>query len=131
MRLNRFPLFGILFLVMLPKLSDAGAQMTYLLNVNFRCENGQTTQGQSVYVVGDRPEIGGWDTAKAFRLAPSAYPVWTGTVQFKGANPGDVVEWKCIIREENSPFTVLTWQPGANNKVTLAFTPPPTGIGKF
>jgi len=125
------PLLGILLSAWLPVASDAGVQMTYMLNVKFRCDNGNTVPGYSVYVVGGRAEIGNWDVTKAVKLSPTAYPTWTGTVRFTGANPGDSLEWKCIIRNENNPSDVQTWQPGANNQVTMAFMPEPESTGKF
>ncbi|RON50010.1 carbohydrate-binding protein [Pseudomonas frederiksbergensis] len=122
---------GVFLLAMLPVLRDApGAQFTYLLKVDFQCNNGITTPGYSVYVAGARPELGNWDPAKAAKLAPGAYPTWAGTVNFQGANPGDEVEWKCIVRNENDP-TDVKWQPDPNNKVTMAFSPVPKSVGAF
>lgn len=125
---------GVLLLVMLPILGDApavaGVQWTYLrLEVDFQCNNGLTTKGYSVYVVGAPEELGGWDPAKAVKLDPAPYPTWTGKVGFKGAKPGDVVEWKCIVLKEDD-LTVLKWQPGPdNNKVKMAFSPVPKSVG--
>lgn len=133
---NRYLLpLGLLLLAMLPVLGDApavaGAQWTYLrLEVDFQCNNGVTTQGYSVYVVGAHPDLGVWDPAKAVKLDPTPHPTWTGKVGFKGAKPGDVVEWKCIVRKENDPKDV-TWQPDPNNKVKLDFSPVPKSVGTF
>ncbi|SEM44625.1 Starch binding domain-containing protein [Pseudomonas sp. ok272] len=130
-RVRYFLSLGALLLAMLSVPSQAqDVQLTYLLNVSFRCENGVTTQGYSVYVVGARAELGDWDPAKAVRLTPSAYPTWTGQVRFIDVNPGVVVEWKCIVRSESNPSDVK-WQPDPNNKVTMAFTPEPVATGRF
>ncbi|RIJ11424.1 carbohydrate-binding protein [Pseudomonas sp. 91RF] len=122
---------GVLLLAMLSLIGNAQSTVTftYFLPVDFQCNNGVTTPGYSVYVVGARPELGAWDVTKAVKLAPSAYPAWTGSIKFTGANPGDVVEWKCIIRNETNPNDVQKWQAGANNQVTLAFKPTPTSVG--
>jgi predicted alpha/beta superfamily hydrolase len=47
--------------------------------VNFEL-NRTTSFGQSVFVVGDLPELGSNSTALAVKLSPAAYPVWRGTV---------------------------------------------------
>lgn len=40
----------------------------------------QTVVGQSVYVVGDLPELGANDVRRAVKLEPSAYPLWRATI---------------------------------------------------
>lgn len=42
--------------------------------------NKTTTPGQSVFVVGDLPELGGNSTASAIKLSPDAYPIWRATI---------------------------------------------------
>jgi len=60
-------------------------------SVYFACENGTTHQGQSVFVVGSIPELGGWDPTRALKLEPNVYyqyiadgrrgtPTWTRVV---------------------------------------------------
>ena len=34
--------------------------------------------GQSVYVVGSIPQLGGWNVANAIKLDPNVSPTWTG-----------------------------------------------------
>ncbi len=86
--------------------------------VNFRCENGVTQLGDSVYAVGNSADLGNWNAASAVRLTDtSAYPTWKGTLQLPA---NQALEWKCIIRNEANPSQVKQWQPGANNKVTTA-----------
>ena len=117
---------------MLPVVADAGATWTYLsLEANFRCDNGTTQPGYSVYAVGDRPELGSGDTAYAVRLSPSPYPTWSGKIKFSNAKPGDIVKWKCIVRNENPPYDVASVQPAADNQLTLAFSNTLTTTGKF
>ncbi len=42
--------------------------------------NQTTTFGQSVFVLGDLPELGGNDLRFSVKLEPSAYPIWKATV---------------------------------------------------
>lgn len=91
---------------------------------NFTCNNGTTTNGQSVYVVGNVPGLGLWSPGSAVKLSATSYPTWTGTIS--GLPPNTAIEWKCIKRQEaNYPATADTYQGGANN----AFTTPATGYG--
>lgn len=86
--------------------------------VHFRCANGHTQPGDSVYVVGSSPELGQWDPARAVRLTDtSEYPAWQDSIPLP---PGLVLEWKCIIRSEQDPQQVKSWQPDPNNRLTVA-----------
>ncbi len=79
----------------------------------FVCENGETTWGTSVYVVGNVPELGSWDPLGARILLPDGpYPTWTGNIE--GLPTDERIEWKCIKRQE-SDRTVIQWEPGSNN----------------
>ncbi|MFG1958211.1 TIM-barrel domain-containing protein [Nonomuraea sp. NPDC049028] len=99
-------------------LGQAPASMT------FRCDNGTTTTGQSVYAVGSVPQLGGWSVAGAVKLSPTAYPTWTGTIG--KLPPNTSIEWKCVKRQEtNFPDTADQWQPGGNT----TFTSPASGTG--
>ncbi|MDR2975660.1 MAG: DUF5110 domain-containing protein [Propionibacteriaceae bacterium] len=84
------------------------------VQARFTCENGNTTFGQSVYVVGSAPQLGNWSAASAVKLEPSAYPTWTGVIE--GLPPSSAIEWKCVKRGETGfPDTVDAWEPGGNN----------------
>jgi alpha-glucosidase (family GH31 glycosyl hydrolase) len=83
----------------------------------FVCRNGNTVWGQSVYAVGNVPELGGWNPAAAVKLDPTAYPTWTGTVH--NLPPETDVEWKCIKRPEGA-LQPVDWEPGANTVFTSA-----------
>lgn len=86
------------------------------LPVTFRCDNGTTTPGQSVYVVGSSKELGQWDPARAVLLKPSPYPTWTGSID---VSPAFAVEWKCVVRNETTG-AVSAWEPGDNNRMVPA-----------
>lgn len=116
---------GVFLLAMLPVFRDAlGVTWEPLKDeVEFQCDNGNTVPGYSVYVVGNHPELGNWDPAKAVKLDPKPAPnnsTWTGKVLFPGTDDGKNEEWKCIVRKENDP-TDVKWQPGPNNTVKLVF----------
>jgi alpha-glucosidase (family GH31 glycosyl hydrolase) len=105
---------------------DVGESKTFEVNLEalpdrvsqtFVCRNGNTASGQSVYVVGNTPELGSWNPAEAVKLDPTAYPTWTGTIH--NLAPETAIEWKCIKRPEGAPQPV-DWEPGANNAFTSA-----------
>jgi alpha-glucosidase len=81
-------------------------------SANFVCDNGTTTLGESVYVVGSVARLGNWDAAQAVKLDPTAYPRWTGTIANLPA--GTAIDWKCVKRPEATP-SPAQWEPGANN----------------
>lgn len=90
-------------------------------SADFVCDNGTTTTGQSVYAVGNVPELGSWSPASAVRLDPTNYPTWSGTID--NLPPSTNIEWKCIKRQEdNYPDTADEWEPGSNNAITTVST---------
>ena len=86
-------------------------------SVSFTCNNGFTTMGTSVYVVGNIPQLGNWSPSSAVKLDPTSYPTWTGSIDLPD---NQVVEWKCIKRLESGGGT--QWQPGANNQLGASAT---------
>lgn len=66
----------------------------------------ETRFGQSVRVVGNCPELGNWDPAKAPALTtdPSKYPMWFGSIQCQAP-----VEYKFVIFDE---FQGAVWEEG-------------------
>ncbi len=75
----------------------------------FVCNNGTTTWGQSVYVVGNITALGNWAPAGGVKLNPDGpYPTWTGIIPVP---PNTAVQWKCIKRPENAD-NPIGWQPG-------------------
>ncbi len=83
----------------------------------FQCSNGTTTYGQSVFAVGNIPQLGAWSPAEAAKLDAASYPTWTRVID--DLPPNTVVEWKCIKRADAGyAATVDQWQAGANNVYT-------------
>jgi hypothetical protein len=101
-------------------------------SVNFVCDNGFTTPGESIYVSGSIDALGNWNPAKAVKLEPNIYyeyikradnglpgptkPVWTGVIN--DLPPNTSFEWKCIRRQENDPNQVQWQSSDENNKKT-------------
>lgn len=84
------------------------------VTAQFTCSNGSTYFGQSVYAIGNVPELGNWNTASAIKLDPANYPTWTATIDLPSNTS---VEWKCLKRDENNPNSGIVWQTGSNNSV--------------
>ncbi len=82
------------------------------VKVTFTCNQGYTYFGQSVYVVGNLAELGGWDPANAVILNPSSYPTWSNQITLPSNTD---VEWKCLKRDETDPNSGVQWQAGSNN----------------
>jgi alpha-glucosidase len=94
------------------------------VSLDFVCQDGTTVPGQSVYAVGNVPQLGEWSPASAVKLEPTSYPTWTGTIG--NLPPSTAVEWKCIKRQETGyPDVADAWQPGSNTAVTT----PSSGSG--
>lgn len=86
----------------------------------FICYNGVTVPGQSVYVVGNIPELGNWDPGKAVKLDVTD-KYWTRTIT--NLPPSTRIEWKCIKRPDSAASPVV-WQDATNSSI---FTSPPAG----
>jgi alpha-amylase len=69
--------------------------------------NATTVWGENVFVEGNRPELGNWDTNSGVALSSATYPVWRGTVSLP---PNTTFEYKYI--EKNGGEVV--WESGAN-----------------
>jgi hypothetical protein len=88
-------------------------------SVKFQVDGATTSWGQNVYVIGDAPEIGAWNTARAVKLAPTAYPTWTGSVTFA---QNTAVSFK-FVKIDGAGNVV--WESGANR----AYTTPAAASG--
>ena len=83
-------------------------------DVHFYVNNATTYWGQNVYVVGNVPELGNWNTSSAVLLSPNNYPTWDGTVNMSG---GTAVEYKFIKMDGSG---AVTWQSGGNQTLTTS-----------
>ncbi|MFR9774789.1 carbohydrate-binding module family 20 domain-containing protein [Micromonospora sp. MS34] len=71
-----------------------------------------TVYGESVYVVGDIPALGGWDPARGLPLSAASYPVWTGGVTLPAGTP---FAYKYVKRTADGQ---VVWESGANRTAT-------------
>ncbi|GAA0407696.1 hypothetical protein GCM10009530_69970 [Microbispora corallina] len=74
-----------------------------------------TVWGQNVYVVGNIPALGSWNTANAIPMSPASHPVWSATVTLPGSTG---VEYTYI---KKNPDGSVTWESGANRTFTTGF----------
>ncbi len=93
------------------KQSSGGDTVT----ISFECRNGFTQFGQSVYVVGNQPELGNWSQADAVVLNSADYPTWKGQIDVA---KDQAVQWKCLKRSETNPNQNVQWEGGANSQFT-------------
>jgi len=84
------------------------------VTVNFKVDNATTVFGQNIYVVGDVPELGGWDPAKAPKMTPCNYPSWCASIQLPASA---ALQFKFVRRDP------VTWESGNNR----TFTTPASG----
>ncbi len=85
--------------------------------------NGYVTQpGQDLYVVGNKPEIGNWNTDNAVKLHWVDTDTWRGNVTFDQSQ-GHSIEFKLIMKQGGS----VTWEGGGNRSYTV----PPSGTGYY
>ncbi len=90
--------------------TDAPAAPTGPVTVTFKV-NATTVLGESVYIVGDQPEIGNWSTngADTFRkCSADAYPVWSCAITFPTA--GTAINYK--FQKING--STVAWESGSN-----------------
>ena len=76
-------------------------------------EDATTTWGERVYVVGNTPALGGWDTAKAISLSSAGYPRWVQRVALRG---GTTIEYKFIKKAADG---TVVWESGTNRVANL------------
>lgn len=85
------------------------------IDVTFSCHNGATTNGISVYVVGNTPALGNWKiTDSSQKLSPTNYPTWKKNLSMPANSQ---LEWKCVKAEEDT-WKIIQWEGGVNNILT-------------
>jgi alpha-amylase len=77
--------------------------------VTFTVHDYVTQWGQSMYVVGNVPELGNWDPAAAAPLSWVDSDTWSGVVPFI-ASRGQTIEYKYIVRQDGNTI----WESGGN-----------------
>ncbi len=123
--------FGLAMFIGVPVLAQPG--LAPRETVTFAVSQ-TTTVGQSVYVVGDLPELGGNDTSRAIKLSPSAYPLWRASVSLPA---GRTYTYRVIVRSDGptqqnavattvqGPFVATTaQQPRATRSKAVWITTP-------
>jgi glucoamylase len=95
----------------LPDISGAQSRMRFNVTLS---GSGATLPGQHVYVVGNTPELGNWDTGLAVPVDPRSYPTWFNTVAMSG---GAAVQYKYI--RKNLATGEVKWE-NLNGNRTLS-----------
>ena len=80
------------------------------LEVKFDVES-ETAFGENVFVSGNVPELGNWDSSLALGFDSASYPDWKLSVYLK---PGTEVEYK-YLKKNNAGRVV--WESGVNRKL--------------
>jgi len=93
---------------------------TAVVRVDFTVNNFTTSPGQDIYVVGNVPELGNWDTTKAVKLNYVSSTQWSGPVFFS-TSKGAAIQYKYIWKNS----TTTTYENGANRNYTV----PTSGSG--
>lgn len=75
--------------------------------------NATTVPGQNIYVVGDRAELGAWNTGSALKLDSAAYPVWKLDVTLPA---GTSFAYKYVRKDASGN---VSWESGANRTATV------------
>ncbi|MGW0932012.1 carbohydrate-binding module family 20 domain-containing protein [Streptomyces sp. NPDC002644] len=78
--------------------------------------NATTVPGENIHVAGDCAQLGGWDTAKAPKLDPAAYPVWSLDVTLPA---GTTCAYKYVRKNASGS---VTWESGNNRTLTVPAT---------
>jgi alpha-amylase len=66
-----------------------------------------TVWGENVFVAGNRPELGNWNTDNGLALSAATYPIWRGTVNLP---PNTTFEYKYVKKNGGQ----VIWETGAN-----------------
>lgn len=88
--------------------------------LHFVCDEGRdSSRGHGMFIVGDDPKLGGWNTEKALPLHAVQYArgVWSGMIE--GISPGRTLAWKCLRKLPGGGDRNIEWQPGPNNEVSV------------
>lgn len=94
-------------------ISIASAQTTTdRQDVPFSINYNQTSVGQSVFILGDLPELGGNDVRRAVRMEPTQWPNWRLTISLP---KGSTFSYR-FIRRDDAPGRL----PDATNQLAIS-----------
>lgn len=82
-------------------------------NIRFSVNIPQVLPSQGVAVVGNIPELGGWDVNEKLILSDADFPVWRADISVKNA---DVIEYKYLIYDLHSG-AVVDLEFGENRQI--------------
>ncbi|MBH0168907.1 alpha-amylase family glycosyl hydrolase [Fictibacillus sp. 18YEL24] len=98
-------------------------------SVRFLINNAYTSNGQSVYVVGNTEELGNWNAAKAvgpfYNQIIAAYPTWYYDISVPA---GTALEFKFIKKDSAGN---VVWESGTNHTFTTPSSGPGTTINNW
>ena len=125
---------GLLFCAVVLACTLAAGAGVVRVPVAFNVSTG-TVPGESVFVVGNCPELGAWDPVRALKLIPTncagSTCDWMATV---GLPEGKRIEYKYVFREDcptcYSNTANVTWESTSNRVVQTAAGPPAPFPGK-
>ncbi len=86
------------------------------VKVTFTVQGFVTAYGQNIFVVGDAPELGFWDPAKARPLSWVNSNTWSGDVYFTDYSKCATIQYKYIVK---NPDGSVIWEGGSNHMRTL------------
>ncbi|MER3467714.1 MAG: hypothetical protein C4312_03860 [Thermoflexus sp.] len=86
------------------------------VKVTFTVQGFVTAYGQNIFVVGDTPELGFWDPAKARPLQWVNTSTWSGDVYFTDYSKCRGIQYKYIVK---NPDGSVIWEGGSNHVRTL------------
>mgnify|MGYP000029135097 CR=1 FL=1 len=94
-------------------------------SVEFSFQHSHTYPGDTLYVVGNLPELGAWNPQKAIAMDANAWPQWKTSLSLP---KGVKFEYKLMIRNTHGDF----WEAGENRYCTLSQKEPTCTIeGQF
>jgi alpha-amylase len=86
-------------------------ESTPVVRVTFQVIHAQIAPGQTVYVVGNVPQLGGWNPRNAQKMDGSASPKWSATVSLPSDND---IAYKYVVTDAQGN---VTWEGGQNRKL--------------
>lgn len=91
------------------------SQPVTMVNVTFTVRNATTVMGQNVFLVGNIPALGSWNTSQAVGPgSTSNYPNWSFNVSLP---VGTTIEYKAIKKDSANN---IIWESGNNRTYTVS-----------